>query len=80
MLCGPARRMSLALTALYYLENKLSNFMKSCFKNYAALHTFAASAAQVSVSPPHQDDSAWRSPPRNPQRQSFRLRKKLIIN
>jgi hypothetical protein len=24
--------MSLALTALYYLENKLSNFMKSCFK------------------------------------------------
>ncbi|HBX1657115.1 TPA: hypothetical protein MHP61_22025 [Klebsiella quasipneumoniae subsp. similipneumoniae] len=43
--------MSLALTALYYLENKLSNFMKSCFKNYAALHIFTASAAQVTVSP-----------------------------
>ena len=43
MLCGPARRMSLALTALYYLENKLSNFMKSCFKIYAVLHTFAGS-------------------------------------
>ncbi|AUN73499.1 hypothetical protein C0077_14905, partial [Klebsiella pneumoniae] len=35
--------MSLALTALYYLENKLSNFMKSCFKTYAVLHTFASS-------------------------------------
>lgn len=35
--------MSLALTALYYLENKLSNFMKSCFKIYAVLHTFASS-------------------------------------
>lgn len=43
MLCGPARRMSLALTALYYLENKLSNFMKSCFKIYEVLHTFASS-------------------------------------
>ncbi|AWA00640.1 TPA: hypothetical protein MBN28_003231 [Klebsiella variicola] len=44
--------MSLALTALYYLENKLSNFMKSCFKNYAALHTFALSASPVARSPP----------------------------
>uniref|UniRef100_A0A483QZF3 Uncharacterized protein n=1 Tax=Klebsiella pneumoniae TaxID=573 RepID=A0A483QZF3_KLEPN len=33
----------MALTALYYLENKLSNFMKSCFKIYAVLHTFASS-------------------------------------
>ncbi|PXM26944.1 hypothetical protein DMT32_03325 [Klebsiella variicola] len=52
MLCGPARRMSLALTALYYLENKLSNFMKSCFKNHAVLHTFALSASPVARSPP----------------------------
>ncbi len=28
---------------LYYLENQLSNFMKSCFKIYAVLHTFAGS-------------------------------------
>ena len=41
--------MSLALTALYYLENKLSNFMKSYFKIYAVLHTFASSCLLASA-------------------------------
>lgn len=62
MLCGPARRMSLTLTALYYLENKLSNFMKSCFKIYAVLHTFAGSLS-IDLSPLHAGESASSSLP-----------------
>jgi hypothetical protein len=60
--CAGLPAMSLALTALYYLENKLSNFMKSCFK-ITQRFTLSPLPLSVDLSPLHAGASASSSLP-----------------